>query len=50
MNDIVIKCPYCNAEYLPSEIIFPKEFFGTPSEILKDPATHKIISYRGNSM
>lgn len=25
----IIKCPYCNREYFPSEIFMPKSFLGT---------------------
>lgn len=32
-KDIVIKCPYCNYEYLPGEIYLPKYFLGQPKDI-----------------
>lgn len=35
-NKHKIICPYCGAEYLPSEIYVPSAFFGKPSLIIKD--------------
>lgn len=32
----VIRCPHCNAEYLPGEIYMPGSLIGQPSEIVKD--------------
>lgn len=32
----IIRCPYCDAEYLPGEIFLPKYFLGQPQEIEKD--------------
>ena len=29
----IIKCPYCTAEYFPSEIFIPKSFLGTACHI-----------------
>ena len=29
----VIKCPYCNTEYLPGEIYIPKNFIGQPKDV-----------------
>lgn len=31
----IIKCPYCDAEYLPSEIFYPNDYLGKPSHIDK---------------
>lgn len=35
-NKHKIVCPYCGAEYLPSEIYVPSAFFGKPSLIIKN--------------
>ena len=32
----VIKCPYCDKEYFPSEIFVPKYFIGTANHITSD--------------
>lgn len=34
-KDTVIKCPYCNWEYLPGEIYLPKYFLGQPTDIFR---------------
>lgn len=33
---IVIKCPKCGREYLPTEIYLPEVFFGKPKSIVKN--------------
>ena len=38
----VIKCPHCEAEYLPGEIYMPNAIIGQPDEIVKD-SLGKII-------
>lgn len=35
MKKIVVKCPKCDAEYLPAEIYVPQAFFGNPKDIVK---------------
>ena len=42
----VIKCPKCEAEYLPGEIFYPKHFLGQPSDVERD-ALGKIIYANG---
>lgn len=37
-----IKCPHCNAEYLPGEIYMPGALIGQPDELVKD-SLGKII-------
>lgn len=32
----IIKCPKCEAEYLPGEIFYPKLFLGQPSDVERD--------------
>lgn len=32
----IIKCPYCNYEYVPSEIYMPNEFLGKPKNVYRD--------------
>lgn len=44
-----IRCPYCNCEYLPGEIYFPKSFLGQPSNIIKDEKG-TILGYDGEDM
>lgn len=34
-NIVVIKCPVCGQEYLPSEIFYPDDLIGHPTEIVK---------------
>lgn len=48
-KDIKIKCPNCGAEYLPSEIFYPKYFFSDPKVIVKD-SDGKILHYSGSNM
>lgn len=49
LNVTTIKCPCCNAEYLPSEIFYPDEFLGTPKDIVKN-ANGGIEYFSGDSM
>lgn len=44
-----IVCPKCGREYLPAEIYYPKEFFGTPQNIDKSN-NGKIESFEGSSL
>ncbi|MCK9470271.1 MAG: hypothetical protein M0Q88_00770 [Bacilli bacterium] len=44
-----IRCPHCNAEYLPAEIYYPNEFLGKPFNIIKDGAGN-ILGYNGDDM
>lgn len=46
---ITIKCPECGAEYLPAEIYYPNDFFGSPANISKDKLG-KIQFFTGKSM
>lgn len=48
-KDATIICPYCGREYLPAEIYFPNQFFGTPEDIDRD-AAGKIEVYDGEPM
>lgn len=32
----VIRCPHCNAEYLPGEIYMPGAIIGQPEEVVRD--------------
>ena len=38
----IIKCPYCGAEYTPSEIYIPNEFF-SKERVIKD-SDNKIVT------
>ena len=44
-QEILIKCPHCNAEYLPAEIYYPDEFLGRPTDINKIHNTGKLDYY-----
>ena len=44
----IINCPYCNREYLPSEIFIPNAFFGRPYYIERD-VEGKIIDIKGST-
>ena len=44
-----IRCPHCNAEYLPAEIYYPNDFLGKPFNIIKD-GDGNILGYNGNDM
>ena len=48
-DTIKIVCPICGAEYLPSEIYIPDEFFGKPTEVIRDPAD-RIEFFLGKGM
>lgn len=47
---VKIKCPYCGREYFPSEIYYPKDFFGNPEDIVRDLETGEILSCSGTGM
>ena len=42
---VTIKCPYCNCEYLPSEIFVPQALVGHPKHIEKDIHGKILNSY-----
>lgn len=42
----VIKCPFCEAEYLPGEIFMPNYFLGVPKEVERD-FTGKLLYFDG---
>lgn len=44
-----IRCPHCNAEYLPAEIYYPNSFLGKPFNIIKD-GDDNILGYNGTDM
>lgn len=46
---IVIKCPHCGYEYLPSEIYYANDFLGSPKNIIKDD-DGTITYFGGESM
>ena len=41
-----IRCPYCDAEYLPGEIFLPNYFLGKPTEVVRD-FSGKLLYYDG---
>lgn len=41
-----IKCPYCDTEYLPSEIFLPEHFLGQEHDVERDTLGH-ILYYEG---
>ena len=41
-----LKCPYCEAEYLPGEIFLPRYFLGEPKDVERDYAG-KLLYYDG---
>lgn len=45
-NYIIISCPVCGEQYLPSEIFFPDDLIGKPKEIFKD-TSGKLDFYTG---
>lgn len=49
LNGFFIECPHCKAQYLPSEIFMPKEFLGSPENIMKT-ANGTIEYYSGDNM
>jgi len=44
-----IRCPHCNAEYLPAEIYYPNSLLGKPFNIIKDNDGN-ILGYNGDDM
>ena len=40
----IIKCPHCNWEYLPAEVMMPSGFLGRPESVVRD-ALGKILYY-----
>lgn len=36
LKTAIIKCPYCNSEYLPGEIYMPLSLIGQPEDIVRD--------------
>lgn len=44
----VITCPVCGQQYLPSEIFFPNDLLGKPTEIIKD-TSGKIDFFLGEN-
>lgn len=46
---LIIRCPYCEAEYIPSELFYPDDFLPKVFDIVKDEDGH-IISYTGDVM
>ena len=49
MSKNIIKCPHCQAEYLPAEIFLPNAVLGRPRDIQKD-LNGVIVNYLGTSM
>lgn len=49
-NFTKIRCPYCSAEYVPSELFIPNVFFGDPGLVDKDENTGKIYDVTGDDM
>lgn len=45
MNNL-IKCPYCNYQYLPGEIYDPKSFLGQPKNIVRNQEG-EILGFEG---
>ena len=45
----IIKCPYCNYEYLPGEIFSPKHFLGQPERVIRT-RKGEIVGYEGIEM
>lgn len=45
----IIRCPHCDAEYLPSEIFYPNDFLGKPSDIEKTSTGEILCAYGGTS-
>lgn len=46
---VVVTCPKCGREYLPSEIFVPNHFFGRPGIIQRDHAQH-VVTFTGTSL
>lgn len=49
MTKTIIKCPYCGAEYLPSEIFIPSDFMPKFEDLTKDE-DGKIVAVYENPM
>ena len=45
----MIRCPYCGAEYAPSEIFYPSDFLPDVSGVVKD-SDGRIVAYEGSLM
>lgn len=45
----IIRCPFCNREYLPAEILYPKVFIGQPRDIIRDDKG-EILGFNGEDM
>ena len=45
----MIKCPYCEAEYAPSEIFYPSDFLPDVSDVVKD-SDGRVVAYEGSLM
>ena len=45
-NKLIIKCPKCGYQYLPSEIFFPESFLGSAHDVVRN-AAGKIIHAAG---
>lgn len=48
-DTIKIVCPTCGEELLPSEVYIPEDFFGRPTEVIRD-AAGKIEFFLGKGM
>ena len=48
-DTIKIVCPICGEELLPAEVYIPDEFFGRPTEVIRD-AAGKIEFFLGKPM
>ena len=44
----MIRCPFCGAEYLPSEIYVPDVFLGRPLKVYRDERGTILGSEKGN--
>ena len=40
-----IRCPYCGAEYMPSEIFIPSDFLPKFEDLVKDDEGHIVAVY-----
>ena len=49
MDEPIITCPVCGQQFLPAEIYIPEEFFGRPTEVIRDDAG-KIEFHLGPEM
>lgn len=45
---LIIRCPYCGAEYAPSEIFYPEDFL--PALDATKDADGRIVAMAGNAM